>query len=108
MGVELGIGESLIIKAIAQSTGRSVPQIKAEMKTVGDLGEVAQVSRPIMSRAFRCQYLPLCRQAIERKAENSVQSSRFDRAFCLQVLDRYRKGFRKCCTLTQVVAGLMC
>ena len=44
MGVELGIGESLIIKAIAQSTGRSVPQIKTEMKSVGDLGEVAQVS----------------------------------------------------------------
>jgi DNA ligase-1 len=44
MGVELGIGESLIVKAIAQSTGRSVPQIKADMIKVGDLGEVAQVS----------------------------------------------------------------
>ena len=55
MGVELGIGESLIVKAIAQSTGRSVPQIKAELKTVGDLGEVAQVSLTIDLYCDRCQ-----------------------------------------------------
>jgi hypothetical protein len=43
MGVELGIGESLIIKAIAQSTGRKPADIKADLKKVGDLGLVAEV-----------------------------------------------------------------
>jgi len=43
MGIELGIGESLIIKAIAQSTGRKPADIKADFLKVGDLGLVAEV-----------------------------------------------------------------
>jgi DNA ligase 1 len=42
--VELGIGESLLIKAIGESTGRSASVIKAELKKEGDLGLVAMVS----------------------------------------------------------------
>ena len=44
VGVELGIGESLLIKAIAESTGRSLNLIKADLKREGDLGLVAMVS----------------------------------------------------------------
>jgi DNA ligase-1 len=44
IGVELGIGESLLIKAIGESTGRSVAVIKADLKKEGDLGLVAMVS----------------------------------------------------------------
>lgn len=43
VGVELGIGESLLIKAIAESTGRSLSVIKTELKKEGDLGLVAMV-----------------------------------------------------------------
>lgn len=42
-GIELGIGESLLIKAIGESTGRSLQLIKAELKKEGDLGSVAMV-----------------------------------------------------------------
>ena len=42
-GVELGIGESLLIKAITDSTGRSGAQVKADLKKEGDLGLVAMV-----------------------------------------------------------------
>ena len=42
-GVELGIGESLLIKAITDSTGRSGAQVKADLKKDGDLGLVAMV-----------------------------------------------------------------
>ena len=43
IGVELGIGESLLIKAITDSTGRSGVQVKADLKKEGDLGLVAMV-----------------------------------------------------------------
>lgn len=42
-GLELGIGESVLMKSIAQATGRSVPQIKADAVKKGDLGLVAEV-----------------------------------------------------------------
>jgi DNA ligase-1 len=44
VGIELGIGESLLIKAIAESTGRSLAVIKADLKKEEDLGLVAMVS----------------------------------------------------------------
>ena len=42
-GIELGIGESLLIKAISVSTGRSLATVKADLKKEGDLGLVAMV-----------------------------------------------------------------
>lgn len=44
-GKELGIGESLLIKAIATSTGRSIKAIKDDLNKYGDLGLVAQKSK---------------------------------------------------------------
>lgn len=46
LGIELGIGESLLIKAIAESTGRSLAALKADLKKEGDLGLVAMVRSP--------------------------------------------------------------
>ncbi|KAG7099196.1 hypothetical protein E1B28_001063 [Marasmius oreades] len=45
IGIELGIGESLLIKAIAESTGRSLAVVKADLKKEGDLGLVALNSK---------------------------------------------------------------
>ena len=44
MGIELGIGESLLVKAISESTGRSLAIVKADLKKEGDLGLVAMVN----------------------------------------------------------------
>ena len=44
MGIELGIGESLLVKAIGESTGRSLAVIKADLKREGDVGLVAMAS----------------------------------------------------------------
>ena len=42
---ELGIGDSIMIKAVAETCGRSVAAIKAQLETEGDLGVVALSSR---------------------------------------------------------------
>lgn len=52
-GIELGIGESLIMKAISESTGRSLPVIKADQNVIGDLGLVAAKSRSNQPTMFK-------------------------------------------------------
>lgn len=52
-GIELGIGESLIMKAIGESTGRSLPVIKTDQKEIGDLGLVAAKSRSNQPTMFK-------------------------------------------------------
>src|SRR5688500_2575102 len=41
-GVELGLGEKLTIKAIAESSGISVKEVEEKFGSVGDLGETAK------------------------------------------------------------------
>jgi DNA ligase-1 len=52
-GIELGIGESLIMKAVSESTGRSLQHIKADQNEVGDLGLVAAKSRSKQPTMFK-------------------------------------------------------
>lgn len=44
-GLELGVAETNLMKAIAQSTGRTMAQIKTDAQNTGDLGIVAEQSR---------------------------------------------------------------
>ncbi|KAF8525060.1 DNA ligase I [Hysterangium stoloniferum] len=53
VGIELGIGESLLIKAISESTGRSSATVKADLKKEGDLGLVAQNSKNNQRTLFK-------------------------------------------------------
>lgn len=49
--LELGLGETILLKALAQSTGRELRHIRDDYHKVGDIGEVARISRsrqPIM------------------------------------------------------------
>lgn len=52
-GIELGIGESLIKKAIGESTGRSLQVITQDQKEIGDLGLVAVKSRANQPTMFK-------------------------------------------------------
>ncbi|KAN0060144.1 ATP-dependent DNA ligase Cdc17 [Thecaphora frezii] len=56
-GLELGIGESLLIKAIAQSTGREMARIKKDLEAQGDLGLVALNSRKNQPTMFKASSL---------------------------------------------------
>ncbi|EPS38331.1 hypothetical protein H072_8082 [Dactylellina haptotyla CBS 200.50] len=57
MGIELGIGESLIMKAISESTGRSLEKLKAMQSEIGDLGVIAYQSRNAQPTMFKPQPL---------------------------------------------------
>lgn len=52
-GIELGIGESLIMKAIGESTGRGLAVIKTDQHEIGDLGLVAAKSRGNQPTMFK-------------------------------------------------------
>ena len=51
-GLELGVGESLILKALAEATGRKLAIIKAEVEKEGDIGVVAETSRAKQKTMF--------------------------------------------------------
>jgi len=44
-GIELGVGEHLLMKCLANTTGRSLAQIKLDLKSLGDMGLVAENSK---------------------------------------------------------------
>ncbi|CCO35623.1 DNA ligase 1 [Rhizoctonia solani AG-1 IB] len=58
-GIELGIGESLLVKAIGESTGRKIDAIKEELKKEGDLGLVAMNSRAMQKTLWKPKPLTL-------------------------------------------------
>ncbi|CAL5201958.1 unnamed protein product [Lathyrus oleraceus] len=48
-GLELGIGDASIIKALAEAYGRTEKQIENQYKEIGDLGLVTKASRSSQS-----------------------------------------------------------
>ncbi|KAF9298655.1 hypothetical protein BGZ74_009286 [Mortierella antarctica] len=58
-GLELGIGESLLMKAIAESTGREMKKIKESYAEIGDLGVVAMNSRSNQPTMFKPKALTI-------------------------------------------------
>ncbi|WCJ41591.1 DNA ligase 1 [Euphorbia peplus] len=52
-GVELGIGEAMIIKALGEAFGNSETQVKKEYEKQGDLGLVAKDSRSKQTMMFK-------------------------------------------------------
>ncbi|PSC72994.1 DNA ligase 1-like [Micractinium conductrix] len=51
-GIELGIGDAILIKALAQTTGRKEASIKTDYASSGDLGLVAYASRGTQKTMF--------------------------------------------------------
>ncbi len=51
-GVDLGIGDATLIKALAEATGRMEKAVKEDYETEGDLGKVAQQSRSTQRTMF--------------------------------------------------------
>lgn len=53
LGMELGVGETVLMRAVAQATGRQLDKIKAEAQERGDLGLVAESSRSNQRMMFQ-------------------------------------------------------
>ncbi|GAA5883042.1 hypothetical protein JCM16303_006806 [Sporobolomyces ruberrimus] len=75
--LELGIGESLLMKAIGEACGRTLAQVKSEYKEIGDLGEVAQKSRERQRTLFKPKPLTINKvfEELTRIAKTSGQQS---------------------------------
>lgn len=56
-GLELGVAETGLLKAIAQSTGRTMNQVKSDVQSVGDIGLVAEQSKSKQRTMFKPQAL---------------------------------------------------
>lgn len=52
-GLELGLGEGLLMKTISESCGKSLQQIKARYRELGDLGRIAQEARAVQPTMFK-------------------------------------------------------
>ncbi|ODN94668.1 DNA ligase 1 [Cryptococcus wingfieldii CBS 7118] len=81
VGIELGIGESLLVKAIAESTGRAMPKIKADLKNEGDLGKVAMNSKNTQTTMFKPKpltvpYVFQCLTDIAKASGNASQTKK--------------------------------
>ncbi|XP_049523265.1 DNA ligase 1-like isoform X1 [Dermacentor silvarum] len=82
-GLELGIGESLLVKALAEATGRTPDKVRAEASAKGDLGLVAESSRSQQRVLFAPPPLMLSHvftklRAIAEMTGNSVQQKKVD------------------------------
>lgn len=51
-GIELGVGDAILIKALASATGRKESSIKSDYETSGDLGSVAASCRSAQRTLF--------------------------------------------------------
>ncbi|XP_041362593.1 DNA ligase 1-like [Gigantopelta aegis] len=83
-GVELGIGETIMMRAIAQATGRSLDKIKIDAKEKGDLGLVAESSRSNQTTMFAPAKLTVSTVFVRLKeiasmSGNSVMTKKMDK-----------------------------
>lgn len=52
-GLELGLGEGLLMKTIAESCGKSLAQVKSKYHSIGDLGQIAMEARNVQPTMFK-------------------------------------------------------
>ena len=57
IGLELGIGESFLLKAVAEACGRTLSSAKESYEKLGDLGLLAE-SRLFFSHTISLKFLP--------------------------------------------------
>lgn len=92
-GLELGLGDSIIIKAISLATGRNETHIKSELREKGDLGTIAETARVNQTVLFKpkpltCQVVFDRFKLIAEMKGQSVQSKKVEKVQSLLVACR--------------------
>ncbi|KAK7082956.1 tRNA ligase [Halocaridina rubra] len=96
-GIELNIGDSILMKAIAQTSGRSVDKIKQDAEEQGDLGIVAEQSRSNQRLMFQPAKLTVS-SVFERLKDialmtgHSVQNKKIDKIKGMFVACRFSEA----------------
>ncbi|KAJ2077291.1 ATP-dependent DNA ligase Cdc17 [Coemansia sp. RSA 988] len=78
-GIELGIGESILMKAIASATGRQIAKVKQDRQELGDLGTVVQRGKTNQRTMFKPQPLSISKvfntfkEIAQTSGSNSIQ-----------------------------------
>lgn len=52
-GLELGLGEGLLMKTISEACGKSLAQVKSRYREIGDLGQIALEARNVQPTMFK-------------------------------------------------------
>nr|XP_027227889.1 DNA ligase 1-like isoform X2 [Penaeus vannamei] len=96
-GTELGIGETILMRAIAQASGRSVDKIKQDAEQKGDLGIVAEQSRSTQRIMFQPAKLTVKAvfdklKEIASMSGNDVQSKKIDKIKGMFVACRFSEA----------------
>jgi DNA ligase-1 len=92
-GIESGCGESIIMKALADATGRSAAHIKSEYERLGDLGLIAQTSKSNQRTMFASKFLTVASvfaafKEIALESGNSSQDKKKNKIQSLLVASR--------------------
>ncbi|XP_076289999.1 DNA ligase 1 [Lasioglossum baleicum] len=96
-GIELGVADTNLMKAIAQCTGRTLAQIKADVQQVGDLGIVAEGSRSNQRTMFQPASLTVTNvytklKEIAQMTGNASLSKKLDKIQTLFVACRFTEA----------------
>ena len=75
-GVDLGIGDATLVKALAEATGRKESAIKSDYKNEGDLGIVAMLSRSTQKTMFAPPKLTIAGVLKEFRAIAATEGSK--------------------------------
>ncbi|KAL4149160.1 hypothetical protein QTP88_003163 [Uroleucon formosanum] len=92
IGLELGIAETTLLKAIVQTTGRSMAQVKSDVKKTGDLGIVAEKSKSNQKTMFKPARLTV-KSVFDKLKEISEMTGQ---AVTVKKLDKIQSMFIAC------------
>lgn len=92
-GLELGIAETNLMKAVCQSTGRSMNQLKLDIHEVGDIGLVAEKSKSNQRMLFKPARLTV-RGVFDKLKEIAKMSGHSVSIYIFSFLLIYRGSFQ--------------
>lgn len=71
-GLELGIGDAILFKALANATGRSEGELKRQYQAEGDIGVVASANKGRQGTLFKPQPLTIRVRACLLRADRGA------------------------------------